>query len=226
MNDILAEQNSLMEKIVRDYGSLIKGAVYKAMRGQPCGDDIISEVYFAVLLTVRKFGTGWTPPRSFIFTVVRNKVNDFLRQKYREKNRIEEIKKHLEEQSSQKEEVVSRIHCLTFSEFRVFRLLGMGMTNSEIAQSLHVSLYTIRSHVKKIHAKCGVRDRAKLTLSAHLVCFREQLEYPEGERASRKAPRPRRRGAQSLSERRRPELWGPDRPSPPVAVETRTEYFS
>jgi RNA polymerase sigma factor (sigma-70 family) len=226
MNDVLAEQNSLMEKIVRDYGSLIKGAVHKAVCGRACSDDIISEVYFAVLLTVRKFGTGWTPPRSFIFMVVKNKVNDFLRQKYRQKNRIEEIRKHLEEQASQKEEVVSKIHCLTFSEFRVFRLLGMGMTNSEIAQSLHVSLYTIRSHVKKIHAKCGVRDRAKLTLIAHLVCFREQLENPEGERAFRKPPRPRHRGAQSRSERRHPELWGPDRPSLPIAVETRTDYLS
>ena len=226
MNNVLAEQNSLMEKIMRDYGSLIKGAVYKAMCGQPCSDDIVSEVYFAVLLTVRKFGTGWTPPRSFIFTVVRNKVNDFLRKKYREKNGIEEIKKHLEEQTSQKEEVVSRIHCLTFCEFRVFRMLGMGMTNSEIAQSLHVSQHTIRSHVKKIHAKCAVIDRAKLTLIAHQVCFRAQLENPEGERASQKPLRPRRRGAQSLSERRRPELRGPDRPSLPTAVETSIESFS
>src|SRR4030066_1019560 len=128
MSSSLAEQNSLMEKIMRDYGSLIKGAVHKATRGDLWGDDIVSEVYFAVLLTLRKFGTGWTPPRSFIFTVVRNKVNDFLRQKYREKNGIEEISKHLEEQASQKEEVVSRIHCLPFSEFRVFRLVGLGTT--------------------------------------------------------------------------------------------------
>jgi RNA polymerase sigma factor (sigma-70 family) len=226
MNDILAEQNSLMEKIMKDYGSLIKGAVYKAMCGQPCDDDIVSEVYFAVLLTLRKFGTGWNPPRSFIFTVVRNKVNDFLRQKYREKNGIEEIKKHLEEQASQKEEVVSRIHCLTYCEFRVFRLLGMGMNNSEIAQSLHVSLYTIRSHVKKIHAKCGVKDRAKLTLIAHQVCFRGELENPEGERASQKPPRPRRRGAYSQSEHFQPELWGPDLPALPIAVEPSTKYLS
>lgn len=226
MNSILAEQNSLMEKIMRNYGSLIKGAVYKATCGQPCSDDIVSEVYFAVLLTLRKFGTGWTPPRSFIFTVVRNKVNDFLRQKYREKNGIEEIKKHLGEQASQKEEVVSRIHCLTFCEFRVFRMLGMGMTNSEIAQSLHVSQNTIRSHVKKIHAKCGVIDRAKLTLIAHQVCFRGQLENLEGERASQRPPGPRHRGAQSLSERRHPELWGLDLSSPPIAVKTSTEYFS
>jgi len=226
MDSLLAEQNSLMEKIIQDYGSLIKGAVYKAAGGLPCGDDIVSEVYFAVLLTLRKFGTGWTPPRSFIFAVVRNKVNDFLRQKYKDKNRIEEIKKHLEAQASQKEEVVSKIHCLTFCEFRVFRLLGMGMTNGEIADCLHVSLTTIRSHMKKIHAKCGVRDRAKLTLIAYQVCYRGQLEKPEGESSSLKAPRSRQRNAPSLPESRHPELWGPDPPVSPIAVEASTKYFS
>jgi len=224
MSNTLAEQNSLMEKIMKDYGSLIKGAVYKATSGQFCGEDIVSEVYFAVFLTVRKFGTGWTPPRSFIFTVVKNKVNDFLRQKYREMHRIAQIKKHLEEQASQKEEVLSRIHCLSFSEFRVFRLLGVGMTNSEIAESLHVSLFTVRSHLKKIHAKCGVRDRGKLTLIAHQVCFREKLEKEE--RASQKPLRSRRRSAQRLPERPIPELWEPDPPSLPIAVELPTRYLS
>lgn len=231
MSNTLAEQNSLMEKIMKDYGSLIRGAVHKATSGQICGDDIISEVYFAVLLTLRKLGTGWTPPRSFIFTVVKNKVNDFLRQKYREMHRIAEIKKHLEEQASQKEEVLARIHCLSFSEFRVFRLLGVGMTNNEIAESLHVSLFTVRSHLKKIHAKCGVKDRVKLTLIAHQVCFREQPENPKGERASQKSLRPRRRSIQRLPERRiperrQPDLWEPDMPSLPVAIEVPTRYFS
>jgi RNA polymerase sigma factor (sigma-70 family) len=236
MNNTLAEQNSLMEKIMKDYGSLIRGAVYKATRGEFCGDDIISEVYFAVLLTVRKFGTGWTPPRSFIFTVVKNKVNDFLRQKYREMNRIREIKKHLEEQAFQREEVIARIHCLSFSEFRIFRLLGVGMTNNEIAENLHISLFTVRSHLKKVHAKCGVKDRVKLTLIAHQVCFRGQLEKTEEERASQKSPRLRRRSAQRLPERHiperrrpegeQPELWEPDWPSLPVAVELPSKYFS
>ena len=226
MSSSLAEQNSLMEKIMRDYGSLIKGAVHKDTRGELWGDDIVSEVYFAVLLTLRKFGTGWTPPRSFIFTVVRNKVNDFLRQKYREMHRIAEIKKHLEEQASQKEEVLSKIHCLTFSEFRVFRLLGVGMTNNEIAESLHISLFTVRSHLKKIHAKCGVKDRVKLTLIAHQVCFREQLGNPEGERVSQEPPRSRRRSTQRLPERRHPELWEPDPLLLPIALELPTKYFS
>jgi RNA polymerase sigma factor (sigma-70 family) len=226
MKGILADHDSLMEKIIRDYGTLIKGAVYKAMGGQPCGDDIVSEVYFAVLLTVRKFGTGWTPPRSFIFTVVRNKVNDFLRRKYRDRRSIEEMKKHLKEQTSQREEVVSRIHCLTASEFRVFRYLGLGMTNGEIAGSLHVSPYTVRSHIKKIHAKCEIRDRAKLTLIAHQVCFRAQPEDLEEEMAAQKPSPPRRRSAQRLPERPQPELWRSDPPLRPVAVDPLSRYIS
>jgi RNA polymerase sigma factor (sigma-70 family) len=226
MKDILAEHDSLMEKIMRDYGGMIKAAVHKTTHGQPAGDDIISEVYFAVLLTVRKFGTGWTPPRSFIYTVVRNKVNDFLRQKYRDKRRIEELKKHLQEQSVQKEDVISKIHCLTAGEFRVFRLLGLGMTNGEIAQSVHVSLFTVRSHVKKIHAKCEIRDRAKLTLIAHQVCFRAAAEDPENGRADRKAFRPRRQSAPKPPERPQPELWEPDLALPPVAVDLLTHHIS
>jgi len=176
MNDILIRQNSLMEKIMKEYGALIKGAVYKASAGLPCAEDIISEVNFAVLLTLRKLGDDWTPPRSFIFSVIRNKVNDFLRQKYRDADGIEEIKKLQAEQVNRIEEVTTQMHTLTHCEFQVFRLLGLGLTNQEIAENLHISLHTVRSHVKKIHAKCGIKDRGKLTLSAHHACFREFLE--------------------------------------------------
>src|SRR4030042_7201359 len=176
MNDVLTRQNSLMEKILKEYGAMIKGAVYKASAGMPCAEDIISEVNFAVLLTLRKLGDGWTPPRSFIFSIIRNKVNDFLRQKYKDRDGIEEIKKLQAEQASQIEEVSTQMLTLTHCEFKVFRLLGLGLTNQEIAENLHISLHTVRSHVKKVHAKCGIKDRGKLTLSAHHACFREFLE--------------------------------------------------
>lgn len=172
----MAEQNFALEEIVRNYGPLIKNAVYKSLGGEPCSDDILSEVYFAIFLNLRKLGAGWTPPRSFFYAVIKNKVNDFLRQKYREKNVIDEIKKHLVEQVQQREEVNSKIHSLTHCEFQVFRLLGQGMTNEEMAQSLYVSLVTIRSHIKKIYAKCGLKDRGKLTLIAHYACLRD---FPE-----------------------------------------------
>ncbi len=226
MTDFLAEQNSLMERIMRDYGSLIRGAVAKAACGRPGGDDIIAEVHFAVLLTLRKLGTGWNPPKSFIFTVVRNKVNDFLRQKYREKKRVEEMEKHVASQAAAKSEVVSRVHCLSAGEFRVFRLLGLGMTNQEIAESLHVSLHTVRSHMKKIHAKCGVRDRSKLTLIAHQACYRDQPESRDASSVSAEPERSRGRAARDRAGLRRPALWEPPPAPPPAPVDSPTEYVS
>jgi RNA polymerase sigma factor (sigma-70 family) len=167
MTDVLMNQNSLMEKILREHGAMIKGAVYKALGGSPATDDIMSEVHFAVFLTMRKLGGDWNPPRSFIYAVIRNKVNDFLRQKYRDRNGLEEIKRRQAAQASQREEAMARVHTLSHSEFKVFRLLGLGLTNQEIAESLHISPLTVRSHMKKLHAKCAIKERTRLALTAY-----------------------------------------------------------
>jgi|GEM_PF-847308 len=181
MNAVLMKQNSLMEKILREYGAMIRGAVYKALGGLPCADDVILEVHFAVFMTLRKLGDDWTPPRSFIFTVVRNKVNDFLRQKYKDRNGLDEIKKRQAQQTFEREEVMAHVHTLSHREFKVFRLLGLGLTNQEIAESLYISPLTVRSHMKKIHAKCGISDRGKLALTAYQACYRELSEGTEGD---------------------------------------------
>ena len=186
MNPVLMKQNSQMEKILREHGAMIRGAVYKAVGGQPCAEDIMSEVHFAVFMTLRKLGDGWKPPRSFIFAIVRNKVADFLRQKYRDKNGLEEIKKRQVQQTSQREEIMAHVHTLTHCEFKVFRLLGLGLTNAEIAESLFISPLTVRSHMKKIHAKCGIKERTKLALTAYQACYRESPEAGD----ERLEPRP------------------------------------
>lgn len=49
---------------------------------------------------------------------------------------------------------------LTERESEVLRRMARGATNREIAQSLHVSEGTVKSHVGAIFAKLGVRDRA------------------------------------------------------------------
>jgi len=181
MSAILTDQNSLMEKIMKEYGPLIRGAVHKAMGGMPCADDIMSEVHFAIFLTLRKVGDGWRPPKSFIYAIIRNKVNDFLRQKYRDAHGLEEIKRRQVEQASQREATMTRVHTLTHREFKVFRMLGLGLTNDEIAESLFISPLTVRSHLKRIHAKCGVKERVKLALTAYQACYRELAESAEPE---------------------------------------------
>ena len=216
MTDVLANQDSLMEKILREHGGMIRGAVRKALGGSPATDDVMSEVHFAVFLTVKKLGADWNPPRSFLYAVIRNKVNDFLRQKYRDRNGMEEVKRRHAEQAEQREEAMARVHTLSHSEFKVFRLLGLGLTNQEIGESLHISTLTVRSHMKKIHAKCAVKERTRLALTAYQACHlglaggvgearRERGEQRERgerlEREERRTPAERRIPA----ERRAPE---------------------
>jgi RNA polymerase sigma factor (sigma-70 family) len=179
MNDVLAKHNSLMERVVREHGAMIRGSVQRALGGMPCIEDVISEVHFAVFLTLRKLGQGWTPPRSFITSVIKNKVNEFLWQKYWASDDTEALKKRQAEQAFQREDAIARVHTLTQSEFKVFRLVGLGLTNQEIAESLYISPLTVRTHVKRIHAKCGIQGRAKLALTAYQTCYRELTESPD-----------------------------------------------
>jgi DNA-binding NarL/FixJ family response regulator len=51
---------------------------------------------------------------------------------------------------------------LTPRESEVMELLQTGKTNAEIANELHVSVETIRSHARRIYRKLGVKTRREL----------------------------------------------------------------
>jgi DNA-binding CsgD family transcriptional regulator len=127
-------------------------------------------------MTLRKLGEGWTPPRSFVSTIVKNKVNDLVWKHYWDSADAETLKKKRAEQIFQREEVLALVHTLTQAEFKVFRLLGLGLSNEEVAQALFISPLTVRTHVKRIHAKCEIKGRAKLALAAYQACHHESTE--------------------------------------------------
>jgi DNA-binding NarL/FixJ family response regulator len=56
---------------------------------------------------------------------------------------------------------------LTPREREVFSLVAAGQTNAEIAASLIVGEGTVKTHVARILAKLGLRDRLQLVLFAH-----------------------------------------------------------
>lgn len=58
--------------------------------------------------------------------------------------------------------VGDRAMFLTPSEISIFRLVGLGLTNLEIAERLFVSPLTVRTHLKHIHDKCGIKNRGML----------------------------------------------------------------
>src|SRR5579875_149410 len=56
---------------------------------------------------------------------------------------------------------------LTQRELEILRLIAAGMTNPEIAAQLFLSNHTIKTHISRIFAKSGSRDRAAAIGSAH-----------------------------------------------------------
>jgi DNA-binding NarL/FixJ family response regulator len=56
---------------------------------------------------------------------------------------------------------------LTAREAEVLTLLASGLSNTEIAQRLYVSNATVKTHINRIFAKTGVRDRAQAVRYAY-----------------------------------------------------------
>lgn len=59
------------------------------------------------------------------------------------------------------------IEHLTERETEVLALIGQGLTNQELAERLFIADNTVKTHVKRVLAKIGARDRAQAVVKAY-----------------------------------------------------------
>ncbi len=71
---------------------------------------------------------------------------------------------------------------LTRRELEVARLLALGLSNDEMAATMFISLNTVKTHLKRIYDKLGVRTRTEAVAA---LLERGLLEDDEGSEPAR-----------------------------------------
>lgn len=67
-----------------------------------------------------------------------------------------------------KHSIIDESVTMTKRERQVIELISDGATNKEIAQKLHISTYTVKSHVHNILEKLALNTRVQIAKHAHL----------------------------------------------------------
>ncbi|MGW7528660.1 response regulator [Streptomyces sp. NPDC054783] len=77
------------------------------------------------------------------------------------------VERYAAEAERTPEAVPADLTALTPREREVLTLLGRGLSNTELAAELTLSEATVKSHVARIFAKLGLRDRAQAVVVAY-----------------------------------------------------------
>ncbi|MGV9375331.1 response regulator [Nonomuraea sp. NPDC003707] len=119
--------------------------VYASLRAGASGFLVKSATAIELLAAIRVVASG---EALLAPTVTRRLIADFLR-------------------GPHSAPVLRDLRDITQREREVLTLIGKGMSNSEIAEHLHLTVGTVKTHIGRLLAKLHARDRAQLVIAAY-----------------------------------------------------------
>ncbi|WP_336205801.1 response regulator transcription factor [Nonomuraea sp. LPB2021202275-12-8] len=119
--------------------------VYASLRAGASGFLVKSATATELLAAIRVVASG---EALLAPTVTRRLITDFLRRPHSAPARRD-------------------LDNITQREHDVLALIGKGMSNSEIAEHLHLTVGTVKTHIGRLLAKLHARDRAQLVIAAY-----------------------------------------------------------
>lgn len=128
--------------------------------------DVEAEINASIWTALQRF-EGESTLKTYLYPVVRRRIADYFRAKYRKAKLLRKATTELRDQADGLPVEDLDIVLLSPAELRVFRCIADGSSNGEICAELHVCLDTVRTHVKHLYKKTGAPNRARLTLLAH-----------------------------------------------------------
>ena len=161
------------EEVQADYAPLVRAAVRQKVP-ETDAPDVEAEVWVSVFTALRNFD-GRSLVKTFIYPIVKRRIADYYRQRYRDGKLMQEAKARVREAAAASAEAEPQATIMpTATELRVLRLLAYARANDAIAAELGVSKDTVRSHVKALYRKLKLRNRGELCIFAHRFLGGEQ----------------------------------------------------
>lgn len=65
------------------------------------------------------------------------------------------------------------VDTLAKRELEMFKMVGLGMTNREIAQAMEIAPSTVRTYAKTIHDKLYIIGRARLAIVSNRMFYKD-----------------------------------------------------
>ena len=139
-------------------------------------DDVMQDIRLSFFVSFPRFREE-SKLSTYAHGIAKRQIANYFRKKYESLEQYKRLKAKLQIGAEIQINPPKRGYCtLSKSEKKVLILVGEGMNNAEIAETLYITVNTVRSHMKAIYKKLPqYRNRVRLALFSYRF-FKEKTD--------------------------------------------------